>query len=159
MRVHTLQATCIKTNKEYAIKAISKLQPDYNERVVQREVCKCHSCHRMLWPTAAELLQLESSPKPCLSDPAVALQVDLLSRLSAHPNIAGLHELFEDAGHKYIVMVILSTPAISSNHVMHSWAIVRQPEHAAAVCFSSICASHSQELCTGGELFDLIVSR
>ncbi len=32
-------------------------------------------------------------------------QVDLLHRLSAHPNIAGLYELYEDAGNKYIVMV------------------------------------------------------
>lgn len=110
----TPQATCIKTNKEYAIKAISKLQPDYNERVVQREVCKGCSCHRMLWPTAAGLLQLESFPKLCVSDPAVVVQVDLLSRLSAHPNIAGLHELFEDAGHKYIVMVTFRFLTIST---------------------------------------------
>jgi serine/threonine protein kinase len=159
MRVDTLQATCIKTNKEYAIKAISKLQPDYNERVVQREVCKCHSCHRMLWPTAAELLQLESSPKPCLSVPAVVVQVDLLSRLSAHPNIAGLHELFEDAGHKYIVMVTFSTLAFQQPGGCLTMSLPKHPEQAAGPCLTNPSASHSQELCTGGELFDLIVSR
>ena len=61
--------------------------------------------HALAHCTAAQLLELNLSYNLCVSDPAVVLQVDLLSRLSAHPNIAGLHELFEDAGHKYIVMV------------------------------------------------------
>jgi len=78
----TSRATHLATGEDFAIKAISKHQPEYNEKVVQREV-------------------------------------DILARLSAHPNIAGLHELFEDAGFKYIVL----------------------------------------ELCSGGELFDLIVER
>jgi hypothetical protein len=43
-----MQAICVKTGKEYAIKAISKLQPEFNERVVQREVwlyCSRQSMH------------------------------------------------------------------------------------------------------------------
>lgn len=75
-------ATHLKTGEEFAIKAISKHQPEYNAKMVQSEV-------------------------------------EILARLSAHPNIAGLHELYEDGGFRYIVL----------------------------------------ELCSGGELFDLIVER
>lgn len=72
----------LKTGKEYAIKVISKHQPDYNAKAAQSEV-------------------------------------EILARLSEHPNIAGLHELYEDGGFRYIVL----------------------------------------EMCSGGELFDLIVER
>ena len=81
--------------------------------------------HALARCTAAQLVELNLSHNLCVSDPAVVLQVDLLSRLSAHPNIAGLHELFEDAGHKYIVMVISSTLAISATCRLHNCVLAR----------------------------------
>jgi hypothetical protein len=79
------------------------------------------------------------SSKLCVSDPAVVLQVDLLSRLSAHPNIAGLHELFEDAGHKYIVMVTFRFLS-SQQSIVCATVLARQPEQAAAGCLNGTCA-------------------
>lgn len=49
-------ASCLRSGKEFAIKAIAKHQPDFNIRLVRREV-------------------------------------EILNIVSAHPNIAGLHEV------------------------------------------------------------------
>lgn len=39
-----LQATCISNGQQYAVKAISKLQPEYSDKVVQREVWNMLKC-------------------------------------------------------------------------------------------------------------------